>query len=199
MISAPWTFTASRIACTKVSGDTLYFVHIACEAMNYSSRMLVLFRSLPFVYYLFDYGTVVYSDALYGGTPVLTEFLPIALIIFYMFILTAYYAQVQKRTQAELLRSLLEVVLKQTAAEMESLHRVETQTAIYQHNIRHHLTAIEGFFSAGNPRQAEAYIKEVQTDVEAIAPKQFCENALVNLLCSYFMPQYSSTHRNGGS
>ena len=164
----------------------VYLVRAACEAMNYSFRMLVLFGSLPFVYYLFDYGTVVYSDVLYGGTPALTEFLSTAIIIFYVFFLTAYHAQVQKRTQAELQRSLLEVELKQAAAEMESLHRVETQTAIYQHNMRHHLTAIEGFLSAGNPRQAEAYIKEVQADVEAIAPKQFCENALVNLLCSSF-------------
>ena len=69
---------------------------------------------------------------------------------------------------------------------MEILHRVDAQTAIYQHNMRHHLTAIKGFLSAGSPRQAEAYIEEVQADVEAITPRQFCENALVNLLCSSF-------------
>lgn len=164
----------------------VYFVRTAYEAMNYSSRMLVLFGSLPFVYYIFDYGTVVYSDALYEGAPALTEFLPTALIIFYVIFLAAYHAQVQKRTQAELQRSMLEVELKQAATEMESLRQIEAQTAIYQHNMRHHLNAIDGFLSAGNPQQAEAYIKEVQADVEAITPKQFCENALVNLLCSSF-------------
>ena len=164
----------------------VYFVRTAYEAMNYSPRMLVLFGSLPFVYYIFDYGTVVYSNALYEGAPTLTEFLPTALIIFYVVFLTAYHAQVQKRTQAELQRSMLEVELKQASTEMESLRQIEAQTAIYQHNMRHHLTVIDGFLSAGTPQQAEAYIKEVQANVEAITPKQFCENALVNLLCSSF-------------
>lgn len=52
------------------------FVRTAHEAMTYSSRLLLLFGSLPCVYYLFDYATVVYSDALYGGIPALTEFFP---------------------------------------------------------------------------------------------------------------------------
>ena len=163
-----------------------YFVRTAYEAMRYSTRMLVLFGSLPLVYYVFDYGTVVYSDALYRGAPALMEFLPTALIVFYVIFLTAYHGQVQKRTQAELQRSMLEVVLKQAAAETEALRRIDAQTAIYQHDIRHHLTAIQSFLSAGSPQQAEAYIKEVQTDVEAITPIQFCENELISLLCTSF-------------
>jgi len=163
-----------------------YFARTAYEAMRYSTRMLVLSGSLPVVYYVFDYATVVYSDALHRGAPLLMEFLPTALIIFYVVFLTAYHGQVQKRTQAELQRSMLEVELKQAETQMEILRRVDAQTAIYQHNMRHHLTAIKGFLSAGSPRQAEAYIEEVQADVEAITPRQFCENALVNLLCSSF-------------
>jgi len=69
---------------------------------------------------------------------------------------------------------------------LEGLRRAETQTAIYQHNMRHHLTAIAGFLSAGKTQQAEEYIKKVQADVDSITPKRFCENELVNLLCSSF-------------
>jgi len=163
-----------------------YFVRAAHDAMTYSSQSLLLFGSLPFAYYLFDYATAVYSDALYVGIQALNEFLPTVLIIFYVAFLAAYHAQTQKRTQAELQKSMLEVELKQSGVELESLRRVETQTAIYQHNMRHHLTAIDGFLSAGKPQQAEAYIKKVQADVEAITPRRFCENELVNLLCSSF-------------
>ncbi len=163
-----------------------FFVRSAYDAMNYSNQSLTLFGSLPFVYYVFDYAMVIYSNALYAGIPALVEFFPTALIVFYLAFLAAFHAQTHKRSQAELQRSVLEVELKQAGAELESLRRVETQTAIYQHNMRHHLTAINAFLSAGNPQQAENYIKAVQEDIEAIAPRSFCENELVNMLCSSF-------------
>ncbi len=163
-----------------------YFVRTAYNAMTQS---LILFGSLPIAYYLFDYATAVYSDALYSFGEVLIEFLPTLLIVFYVMFLTAYHAQVQKRTQAELERSMLEAQLKQSAAEMNSLRRTQTQTAIYQHDMRHHLNAIEGFLSTGRVKQAEEYIREVQADVEAIAVQRFCENDTVNLLCSSFAEQ----------
>lgn len=163
-----------------------YFVQTAHDAMTYTTQSLLLFGSLPVAYYFFDYTTAVYSDALHVGIHALNEFLPTALIVFYVLFLTAYHGQEQKRTQAELQSSMLEAELKQSAVELESLRLAETQTAIYQHDLRHHLNAINAFLSSGNPRQAEEYIKQVQADVEAIAPKRYCEHELINLLCSAF-------------
>lgn len=163
-----------------------YFARIAHDAMTYSPQILFLFGSLPFVYYVFDYSTVIYSNALYAGIPALTEFFPTALIIFYVIFLAAYHAQTQKRTQAELQRSVLEVELKQSDAELESMRRVESQTAIYRHDLRHHLTMIDGFLSLGKTQQAQEYIRTVHANLTAITLKRFCENELVNLLCSNF-------------
>lgn len=163
-----------------------YFVRIAHDAMTYSPQILFLFGSLPFVYYVFDYSTVIYSNALYAGIPALTEFFPTALIIFYVAFLAAYHIQTQKRTQAELQKSVLEVELKQSGVELESMRRAENQTAIYRHNLRHHLTAIDGFLSLGKTQQAQEYIKNVHADLMSITLKRFCENELVNLVCSTF-------------
>ena len=163
-----------------------YFVRVAYDSMIYSPQTLFLFGSLPSAYYIFDYVTVIYSNKLYAGIPALTEFFSTALTVFYVAFLVAYHAQTQNRTQAELQQSMLEVELKQSSAELESLRRVEMQTAIYQHDMRHHLTAINGFLSAGNFQQAEEYIKKIQAAVEAVTPKRFCQNELVNLLCSSF-------------
>ena len=60
------------------------------------------------------------------------------------------------------------------------------QTAVYQHDMRHHLNAIDGFLAAGKPQQAEEYIRKVRSDIERITPKRYCDNELVNLLCSSF-------------
>ena len=62
----------------------------------------------------------------------------------------------------------------------------EMQTAVYQHDMRHHLNAIDGFLAAGKPQQAEEHIRKVRSDIERITPKRYCDNELVNLLCSSF-------------
>ena len=162
------------------------FVHSAYGAMTASAQSLLLFGSLPVAYYFYDYATVVYADALSTDIQALNEFLPTALIIFYVMFLSAYHKQMQTRADAELQRSMLEAELKQAEVEVEGLRSVETQVAVYQHDMRHHLTAIDGFLAADQPQQAKEYIQKVQADVDAITPRHFCENELVNLLCSSF-------------
>ena len=108
------------------------------------------------------------------------------LVTFYILFLPAFHAQAQKRADAEMQRSMLEAELEQSQAEMDSLRRMETQTAVYQHDMRHHLNMLDGLLSAGESGQAVDYIRRVQADIEAITPRRFCENQLVNLLCSSF-------------
>ena len=162
------------------------FVHSAYGAMTASTQSLLLFGSLPVAYYFYDYATVVYSDVLSTDIRALNEFPPTALIVFYVMFLSAYHKQMQTRADAELQRSMLEAELKQAEVEMEGLRSVETQVAVYQHDMRHHLTAIDGFLNAEQPQQAKEYIQKVQADVASITPRHFCENELVNLLCSSF-------------
>lgn len=163
-----------------------WFVRPAHEAMVASPRSLVLFGSLPIIYYFFDYATTVFSDILLVGGQALSEFMPTVLALFYVLFLTAYHVQAQKCHQADLQRSVLESELKQAQIEMETLRRFEMQTAIYQHDMRHHMTMLSGFLAADNPKQAAEYVKKVQADVDAIVPRCFCENDTINLLCSSF-------------
>ncbi len=164
-----------------------FFVGAAYSAMTASRSALLLFGSLPITYYIFDYATTIYSDALYSGIQALNEFLPTALVTFYVLFLPAFHTQTQRRAAAEMQRSMLESELEQSQLEMDSLRRLETQTAVYQHDMRHHMNMLDGLLTAGKPEQAEAYIKKVQADIESITPQRFCENELVNLLCSSFV------------
>ena len=154
--------------------------------MTAAPKSLPLFGSLPVAYYLFDYATVIYPDALHQGLWALSEFLPTALIVFYVMFLSAYHVQMQHRTDAELQRSMLSAALKQSEVELAGLRSAESQMAIYHHDMRHHLAMIQQLISSGNPEQAESYIQTVQTGIDAVAPTRFCENELVNLLCSSF-------------
>lgn len=163
-----------------------FLVRPAYETMTHSVPSLILFGSLPFAYYVFDYATTVYSDVLYADSYMFQEFLPTILIIFYLIFITAYHVQEQKRIDSEFRRSILEKELKQSSVEIEGLRRSETQTAIYQHDMRHHLLMVDGFLSAGNSEKAQDYIEKILTDVSSITPRRYCQNETVNLLCSSF-------------
>jgi sensor histidine kinase regulating citrate/malate metabolism len=58
--------------------------------------------------------------------------------------------------------------------------------AVYRHDMRHHLLLLDGLLSGGNTEQAREFIKTVLADLNTFAPKKFCENETVNLLCSSY-------------
>ena len=160
---------------------------IAVEALMQSTLTaeLVYILLMPVMYYLLRRFFVAAAyNTMTSST--LNEFLPTVLVTFYVLFLPAFHLQSQRRTDAEMQRSMLEAELEQSQSEMDSLHRLETQTAVYQHDMRHHLNMLDGLLSAERPDEAAAYIKKVQADIEAITPRRFCENHLVNLLCSSF-------------
>lgn len=163
-----------------------YFVRAAYEAMTCSRAALGLFGSLPVAFYFFDYATTIYSDALYAGIHAVNESLPALLIVFYVIFLTAYHVQTQRRGSAEMQSSMLEAKWSQAQTEMDAMRRSQAQTAVYQHDMRHHLNAIDAFLSADRTEQARDYIHRVQSEVEALSVRRYCENELVNLLCSSF-------------
>jgi len=163
-----------------------FFVYNANAVVTYSTQSLLLFGSLPLVYYFFDYMATVYSNMLPVSSHVLYEFFPTLLAIFYVFFLAAYHAQTQERTLAELRSSMLNAELKQSLAEMEALRQVEFQAAVYQHDMRHHLNLIDNLIRTEKSEQALEYIKTIREDIDAITHKTFCENETLNLLCSSF-------------
>ena len=164
-----------------------FFVRPAYAAVSSSHQSLMLFGSLPVAYYLFDYATTIYSDALHAGIYALDEFLPTVLIVFYVAFMTAYHVQSRARMQSEMQNAVLQSALRQSQTQMDALRRAETQTAVYQHDMRHHLNMIDSLLTADKPQQAAEYIHRVRSDIEAVTPRRFCANDTVNLLCSSFV------------
>lgn len=173
-----------------------YFVPSARDAMTDSRRSLLLFSGLPVIYYIYDYtvaahinllyAEILSPNATYSTGELVSEILPVAAGLLYIAYTTAYRQQLQRQTQVELRSSMMAVQLKQAEAEVASLRQADAQSTIYRHDMRHHLSAIDGFLTAGKPEQARKYIKSVQSNIESVTPRRFCENELVNLICSSF-------------
>lgn len=93
----------SQLSYVEVNGKHLFFnmadgtVHEVAASMREYEGALLLFGSLPVTYYIFDYATTIYSDALYSGIQALNEFLPTVLVTFYVLFLPAFHLQSQRQ------------------------------------------------------------------------------------------------------
>ena len=156
------------------------------QVMAYSRQSLILFGSFPFMYYLFDYTTTVYTEFLYTGSTMVVEFFPSVLSMFYIVFVMIYYNEIQKRSRLELDNAILATQSERAMNEIFALQQVQAQTAIYRHDMRHHLSLLYGFIEAGEADQAQAYIRQAQDNIDGITPVRYCENNTINLILSYF-------------
>lgn len=163
-----------------------YFTAAAYKAMSYSKRSLLLFGGLPAFYYLFDYLTRVYTNILYDGIRMISEFLPAAMALFYVVFVTVYHDEVQRRNKIELENSMLAMQFEQAKNDIFILGQMQEQTAVYRHDMRHHFTMINGYLESGESEKATQYIKSAKHDIDRITPKHYCENVAINLVLSAF-------------
>ncbi len=163
-----------------------YFVKAAYRAMIYSKRSLLLLGGLPLLYYLFDYATTVYTHVLYSGVRMINEFLPAAMAFFYVIFVSVYHEEVQRRTRLEMDNSMLLTQSERAKTEISALQQVQHLTSIYRHDMRHHLTLLNGYLETGEISMASEYIRQAKTDIDKIVPVRYCENNAVNLILSSF-------------
>ena len=162
-----------------------YFVRAAYEAMTCSKAALGLFGSLPVAFYFFDYATTIYSDALYAGIHAVNESLPALLIVFYVIFLTAYHVQTQRRGSAEMQSSMLEAKWSQAQTEMDAMRRSQAQTAVYQHDMRHHLNQISRLAEEENLPKLKEYLTSTICKIPDF-DMHLCENQAADSVAGYY-------------
>lgn len=146
---------------------------------------LLRIGALPVIYYLYEY-FMVYTSRRYIHVLALSEFLPTGLVLFFILFVIAYRHETEERTRAERQNTALEMRLDYAEQQLSMLRTLQEQTAIYRHDLHHHLMMIDSLLSAGRQEQAFAYIRTAQSEIDAFTPVRFCENETVNLLLGAF-------------
>ena len=150
-------------------------------------RLFLRFSLVPLLYYIYVFAAIFAGFSSWTSiSEMLVRFLPNIEVFVFYFLLLYNYKTLSEKREMEAVQRMLTQELDAAAEQLTLLSAAQTQTAIYQHNMRHHLNAIESFLAVGRSSQARDYIQKLLSDVESISPRRFCENELVNLLCSSF-------------
>jgi len=163
-----------------------YVVISVRDLMDDSLRARMLLGAVPLFYYVFDYVTTIYTDILYTGTKWAVQFMPSTVSIFYFVFVILYYSETQKQAEARRERDMLSAQLHLAAAEFATLRQMQECTALYRHDLRHHITLMRSLASEGRVDEIKDYLRTAESDIDAITPVRFCENETANLIFSAF-------------
>ncbi len=163
-----------------------YVTKSVVQLLERSTRSCLLFGMVPLLYYLFDYATTIYTNLLYSGARAVVYFIPSVICTFYLIFVLLYFNESQKQTEAQRERDILASQFAHARKELEAMRQMQQNTAIYRHDMRHHLSLIGGFAADGDLQRIKEYLSSAEASIDALTTKRYCENETVNLILSSF-------------
>ena len=152
------------------------------------------FGMIPALGYGFDYLTRIYPDLLSEGAPAAVEFMPFVCSVAYLMIVLRTSEEKEMRSRLEQTQDSLNLQMAQAVREIEALRKSQQTASTYRHDLRHHMQYLLACVENGKTEQAQTYIHEVCSEIEANKVTVFCENEAANLIFSAFA---SRSEENG--
>ena len=178
-----WIYYSVRICITAIVFVLLihYVSDITAQLLQKPTRSLMILGFMPFVYYIFDYVTSIYTSLLYSGLEIVGEFLGFVLCLTYLMFLFLYFKEYEANKEAEQRNQIIEMKRVQSEKELEALHR---SVSILRHDMRHFLLSISSYIENNENEKALDYINEVIHTSDKTALQRYCKNNIVNLILS---------------
>lgn len=152
------------------------------------------FGMIPALGYGFDYLTRIYTDLLSEGAPAAVEFMPFVCSVAYLMFVLRTSEEKEMRSRLEQTQDSLNLQMAQAVREIEALRKSQQTASTYRHDLRHHMQYLLACVENGKTEQAQTYIHEVCSEIEANKVTVFCENEAANLIFSAFA---SRSEENG--
>ena len=179
--------TAETILTIPLLWLLLRFIAPSVRSLSKESRLLKWqFGVIPALSYGFDYLTRIYTDWLYRGAAVAVEFMPFVCSVAYILFVLQTSADKRMRNELERTQSNLNMQIAQAVREIEGLRESQQRAGTYRHDLRHHMQYLLGCIRNGKQEQAENYIHQVCSEIEADKITVYCENEVMNLVLSSF-------------
>lgn len=165
----------------------IWFIAPAVRSVShYSTLEQCQFGLVPALYYGFDYLTRIYTNLLLEGVLVVIEFMPFVCSVAYLVFVVHTSKARRIRSQLEQTQAILNLQVEQAVREIAALRETQEKTITYRHDMRHHMQYLSSCIENGQLRQAQDYIQEIYSEIEASKVTVFCENEAANLIFSAF-------------
>lgn len=189
------TFTdnGTLVWCVKISVAAVvgvvvlrFLARYIAQIFDKDTRSVLIFSSVPLLYYAFDYTVGVYTDLSVRHHRLATEFLSFALCIFFMLFCVVYYREYEKKADAERKEQIIRIAAEQQAKEVETIKKSTLETTLLRHDMRLMLSSLSLCIEQEDKEQALKIISGFTSQVEAATLHRYCQNDTVNYILTNF-------------
>ena len=183
-LSEQWLYYSVRIVVTL----PLLCILVRYISPRFSLLVRLPFREvttlglMPFVYYVYDYITTVYTKVLYSGSPLITEFLGFFLCIAYLVFLYIFAQEYLAKKELQLKNKLIELKVQSTMHELAQTRQMQQQLSIMRHDMRHFVRTATLLVQQGKYIEALQYLGNEQKELENLLLTRYCANDYINAL-----------------
>ncbi len=190
-----YSLTDSKIAeyCVRIAVlfavlvVTLIFLPcLFSEIFEKNTKSVCIFATVPTVYYVFDYATVVYTNIWLDNNRIAAEFLPFFMCIMFTVFCVTYYKEYEKKSDAERNEQIIRLTVEEQAKELEAFKRSEREIKVLRHDLRLFLSTLSVCVDAGDKAKAKELINSYTEQVDRSNPIRFCTNDTVKYILSDF-------------
>lgn len=151
------------------------------------NRFFLLFSLVPFIYYLYVIGAIgLDMSQLSPAAGFLIRYLPTINAFLLYFLFPFIYRTLNEKHETLSIQTTLEQQLASAEDQISLLNEAHTEMKLFRHDIRHRTVMLNSLLDNGDIDHAKNLLREVVTELDSITPKKFCENEMINLLCSSY-------------
>ncbi|MEG0257794.1 MAG: GHKL domain-containing protein [Christensenella sp.] len=136
------------------------------------------------------YNAAVYMLGLYNSagntTPLFFQLILMAMAISAYILILLTFTQIQKRTKLEYTNELTNMQISAALENIEHMQEAQNQTAIYKHDLKHHIQIIHSYVTGKNYAELEHYLQEISNELNTVVIVNYCQNQTVNLVISAY-------------
>ena len=163
-----------------------YLALYISEIFNKDNRSVLIFSSIPMIYYLFDYSVSIYTDLWNSHYRIISEFLPFLLCIAFVAFCVIYYKEYEKKADSERKEQIIKITVQQQAKEIAAIKKSNLETRLLRHDMRLLLSNLALSIEQNDKENSLKMISGFVKQVEASSLQRYCENDTVNYILTNF-------------
>lgn len=163
-----------------------YLALYISEIFNKDNRSVLIFSSIPMIYYLFDYTVGIYTDLWNSHYRVISEFLPFLLCVAFVAFCVIYYKEYEKKADSERKEQIIKITVQQQAKEIAAIKKSNLETRLLRHDMRLLLSNLALSIEQNDKENSLKMISGFVKQVEASSLQRYCENDTVNYILTNF-------------
>lgn len=193
LLAAAFSENSAFVWCVRIAvAAVVAVIVLRCisglisEIFNKDTRSVLIFSSVPFVYYLFDYTVSIYTNLWEVHSRLISEFLGFFLCVTFIVFCIVYYREYEKKMQTQQQNQIIEITVQQQAKEIENIRKSNLEASLMRHDMRLLLSNLALCIDHNDKENARNLISGYVSQVDSASLHRYCPNDTVNYILSNF-------------